>query len=94
MYSLIVFGVLTLIEFLFIWSKWSDIKDYQEMGKGVADFTGASKKKVYTKSVTMIGNVLANFKKLLLIPLGILLFINLLVSIVLGSIISLIAYIF
>lgn len=94
MYSLMVFGVLTLIEFLFIWSKWSDIKDYQEMGKSVADFTGTSKKKVYTKSVTMIGNVLGNFKKLLLIPLGILLFVNMVVSIVLGSIISLIAYLF
>lgn len=74
------FLALTLIEFLIIWNKWSDVKDYQEMGQGIATFTGADNKKVYTKTVKVIGNVLKNFKKLLIIPIGIILLLNLVVS--------------
>lgn len=88
MIFLITFLALTLIEFLIIWNKWSDIKDYQEMGQGVASFTGADKKKVYTKTVTVIGNVLRNFRKLLIIPIGILLFLNLVASFVIWIVVD------
>mgnify|MGYP000312492955 FL=1 len=79
-----------MIQFLFIWVKWSDIRDYRELGTDIADMTGVSKKSFYEKLVRTFGFLWSNFKKMLIIPIVVIVFINFVVSLVLGGILSII----
>ena len=88
MYILIIFTILTLVQSIFIYSKWSNIQDYRELGRDLADVSGLSRKQTYTKTIRVLGNVLSNFKTILIIPVGIILFLNLIVSLILGGLLS------
>lgn len=88
MYILIIFAILTLAQSIFIYSKWSNIQDYRELGQDLADVSGLSRKQAYTKTIRVLGNVLSNFKTVLIIPIGIILFLNLIVSLILGGLLA------
>ena len=97
MYTLIILTILCLVEAIFVYSKWSDIKEYQEVASGILKLTNVhntqfiqqqlSGIKKFTFKVVIFAS---RFKKLLLIPIIILFVINFIISVILGSILGLI----
>ena len=97
MYSLIffiVFIALCLAQYIFFIWKRNEVRYFQKVGNDVVNLTGANKHHVYKKSIRIIGNVLNNFKSLLIIPLIVLLVINLLSSLIIATILHLIVGLF
>jgi len=94
MYSLILFILVCLAQYMFFLWKRSDIREYQEIGSDVANLTGVDKHHVYKKSIRIVGNILNNFKTLLIIPIIILLILNLILSVIIGTGIHLIVGLF
>ena len=94
MYSFILFITLTVIETIFILWKWSDIKDYQEVASSVASVSGLGKQPIYLKVIGIFGQILRNFKSILIIPIAIILIINVIISIIFGSLAHLIVSLF
>ena len=94
MYSLVFFLVLSLAQYLFYLWKRSDLRDYQEVVNGVANFSGADKHRVYKKSVIFLNNMLGVFKGYLWIPVAIVLVLNGVVSLIIGSLTHLIVSFF
>jgi hypothetical protein len=94
MYSIILFLVICLAQYgLYLWKK-SEIDDYQEVGYGVANFTGLDKNHVYKQSIILLSNVVNIFKRFLWPAVIILGFINLMLSIIVGSLIHFIVNLF
>jgi len=93
MYTLIIFTILSVIQFIYILIKWQDIKDYQEMAVKVSNVISSGKGNHIGKKVVIpakrFGNLLitflSRFKKLLIIPFVILSIINLVVSIIIST---------
>ena len=88
MYTLLIFLILTLVEGIFIWMKWDEIQEYKEIGQEVAKATKIDQDHRYKTVVQILGR-LWNYAKPLFIVLGIiLLIVNLLLSIIIGTIIN------
>jgi hypothetical protein len=86
MYSLIFFLVLTLAQYgFYIWKK-SEVSDYQETATSLANFTTVDTHQLYKKSIIFLSNVVNIFKRFLWPAVIILLFINLMVSIIIGTV--------
>ncbi len=88
MYTLIIFIILTLVEGIYIWMKWDEIQEYKEIGQEVAKITKVDQDSRYQKVVQILGR-LWNYAKPMFYALGVLLLIiNLIVSLILGTILS------
>ena len=85
MYSFILFLVITGLQYLFFIWKRSEVRDYQELAKGVADITTLSRRQVYSKSVRFLSNILIMVSKGLWFIIPVILFVNLMVSIIIGT---------
>lgn len=97
MYTFITFGIICFIQSVFIWIKISEIKDYKEMietfGTSILGMTKEeylSSNKYYSASVRFFAYLWRNFKKVLIIPIMFILFINFVISLILGGVLSLI----
>ena len=93
MYSLIVFITLVTIQGGFIYWKWSDIKDHKETVAQVAELTGVTEKTFYQRTISFFGFLIGNFKNLLIIPISLLLVVNAILSLILGTLIWLLTLI-
>lgn len=88
MYTLIILLFLCLVEAgLFYW-KYSEIKDYAELGKGAVKITGIHKKKSYGTFVKISSKFISVGKIVLIVLIPILFIINLIVASILGTILS------
>ena len=101
MYILITFAIITLLEVGFIWYKWDEIRGLKEATQTLVGMTGVQNLNFIKQSLNGTKRVLFNvmmflgrFKKLLLIPIFILLLINLVISSILGTFVSLIVGLF
>lgn len=85
MYSFITFLVLCLLEYLFYLWKISKVRDYQEVVMGVSDATGLSRNKHFSRSVIFLSNIVNMTKRWLWPFLLILVAINFIVAVILGT---------
>lgn len=85
MYSFITFLIICLLQYLFFLWKRSEVRDYQEIGRGVADVTTLSKRQAFTRSVTFISNILVMLSRGLWVIIPVILFVNLMVAIIIGT---------
>lgn len=91
---LIIFLFLCLLEYGFYYWKKSKVNDYQEIVLGVADITTLNNKDAYKRSVIFLSNMLNMFKRFLWPMVIIILFINFIISLILGGIIHFIISLF
>lgn len=94
MYTLLLFFAITLIQIGFILWKRSELKDYQDIAKGVADVTTLSRRKFYNAAVNFTGKILVAFSKVLWVVIPTILLINLIISLIAVGLIQLIIKIF
>ena len=97
MYTLIILGSLCLIQFLFVWWKWSEINDLKEIATDVVVVTGLTRNQKFSKAKrigTRVVLFVGRFKKLLIIPIIILFLINLVFSTILGTFVRFIVEMF
>lgn len=94
MYSLIVFLIICTAQYLFFIWKRSEVRDYQELGRAVADVTTLSKRKVYSRTIIFLSNVSMFLKKGILPVILFIMFLNSLISIIIGTLIYFIVKIF
>ncbi len=88
MYTFIVLLFLCLVEVgLFYW-KYSEIKDYAELGKGAVKITGVHKTKHYGTFVKISSKFISVGKIILIILIPIVFVINLVVASILGTILN------
>ena len=90
MYTLSIFLILCILQLIFIWVKWSEIKEYSDLVGETVESTGISKNKTYKKAVMISGHLLRNFKKLLWIPTILIMFANIIAALVVGTLLSII----
>ena len=90
MYTLIIFGTLSLIQFLYVWIKSSQIREFVEIYGHIENSTNLHTHKTYSRIVVVSGYLWKNFKKVLIIPIVLILIANFVVSLILGGIVSLI----
>lgn len=90
MFTFIILILLCAIQAGFVYWKWSEIQDVQDVGKSVAGVTGLDKNKKYGAVIKFLGKILKVGKYVLMILIPILFIINLIVSAILGTILSLI----
>lgn len=86
--TFIILLILCLLEALFIWIKWGDIKNYQSIGKGIANATGLDRAERYSMFIRGTAWLFSKFKVLLIIPAVILFIANLIVASILGTILN------
>jgi len=90
MYALILFIVICVIQYGFYRWKKSEVDEYQSVATGIADFSGASKKILYKRSVIFLSNMI-NLAKNWLWPL---LVVNFLLALIIGTLTHLIVNLF
>lgn len=90
MYTTIIFLSLCVIEFVFLWMKWDEIQTYREVGQGAASITGLDENASYKAFVKLVGILMEYFKYFLIVPLIFIIFANLIVASILGSVLGLI----
>lgn len=87
MYTFLIFLILTAVEGIYLWMKWDQIQEYKEIGQEAAKITKLDQDHRYKTLVQVIGK-LWNYAKPVFYILGIILiFVNLLVAIIIGTII-------
>ena len=82
MLILSIFLLLGVIEYAVVYFYWSKVSDVVEIGTEVGKAAPMKYKRIPLKIVSFI----KRFKKLILIPISIILFINFIISLVLGGI--------
>jgi hypothetical protein len=93
-----IFLTLTIVEGIYLWFQWDKISQVIEVAKLAQDLTGVAFKdnKAYNKAMDFKTKVIffvLKFKKLIWLPIGLLLIANLIVASIISPIISLILYI-
>jgi len=81
-----IFSIINLVELGYMWFQWDKISVTLDITKGVVNIAGQKEKLDAIASIVL--SVLSKFKGLVMIPIILLLFINLIASIVLGFILS------
>lgn len=94
MYALILFIVICVIQYGFYRWKKSEVDEYQSVATGIADFSGASKKILYKRSVIFLSNMINLAKNWLWPLLLILLVVNFLLALIIGTLTHLIVNLF
>lgn len=85
-----IFISLGLIQVIYFYNKWSEIKEYIDLTSQVTNSLNVNKLKSYNLLVKFLGKIIKSFKKLLIIPIIVLLILNTLISLILSGIILLI----
>jgi len=94
MYTIIILCLLCAVEFGLFYLKWSEIEEYVEIGDKITKVTGLANTKSYGKFVMVIGGFLKVGKYIMMIVVPVIFVVNLIVSAILGSIISLVVSLF
>lgn len=90
--TIFIFLLLTLVEFIFIWLKWNELSDAHNIGLTVSQVFGINEH--YSTFANKVVTWIIKAKKFIWIPIGLILILNLLASIVAGLIISFILSLF
>ena len=80
MITIIIFLVLTAVEFILIWFKWNEIQDFHAVGDIATNALGVNQQ--YKGAIGWFASKLIKMKRFMWIPILLLLILNLLVSIV------------
>lgn len=92
--SFVTFILLSLIQAIYIYFKWDTINEYIELSKNIGGVVGVTNHIKFKRAVRVTAQVIRNFRSLLIIPIGLLTIINLIISFILGGIISVVLLIF
>lgn len=87
---LILFTILCSLQYIYYLLKKSDIEDYKSIAVDVVDCTNLSKRKVHKRSIIFLINIESFFKRFLFAGIILMVIVNGLISIILGSVIHLI----
>jgi hypothetical protein len=74
----------------FLYLKWQDILDYTNIAGDLADVTTMTRRSWYIKLLRLVAKLVVFFKKVLIVPLILLIIVNLLISLILGGFLNLI----
>jgi len=85
---LLIFIIITFVQAIFIWMKWQDIQDYHQLGISAAGLLNVDRTSIYIKFLKLMSWILTMLKRFIIVPICILLFINFILSLVLGGLLS------
>jgi hypothetical protein len=88
MYTTIIFLLLCVVEFVFCWIQWDQIESYRNLGQDVAIATGVEKHRRYTAFVRIAAKIISVGKVVLLALIPVILLINFIIAVILGTILS------